>query len=87
WVGASLHNRDDLAKAGELGLDYALLGHVAATASHPGQAPLGWDGFAASLAGEVPLPVYALGGLSLDDLEAARKHGAHGVALMRGAWR
>jgi 8-oxo-dGTP diphosphatase len=87
WVGASLHNRDDLAKAGELGLDYALLGHVAATASHPDQAPLGWDGFAACLAGEVPLPVYALGGLSLGDLEAARKHGAHGVALMRGAWR
>lgn len=87
WVGASIHDAADLAKAGALGLDYALLGHVAATASHPGQPALGWDGFAAMLAGEVPVPVYALGGLSLADLDTARAHGAHGVALMRGAWR
>ncbi|UTH72484.1 Nudix family hydrolase [Chromobacterium sp. IIBBL 290-4] len=87
WVGASAHQAADLAKAGEMGLDYALLGHVAATASHPGEAPLGWAGFAAMLAGEVPLPVYALGGMSLADLQTAREHGAHGVALMRGAWR
>ena len=29
---------------------------------------------------------YALGGLTPDDLDIARTHGAHGIALMRG-WR
>ncbi|WP_172670463.1 thiamine phosphate synthase, partial [Chromobacterium subtsugae] len=76
-----------LARAGELGLDYALLSPVAPTASHPDAALLGWDGFAACLAGGVPVPVYALGGLTAEDLPPAREHGAHGVALMRGAWR
>lgn len=87
WVGASVHSAEELQKAAELGLDYALLGHVKATASHPDKAPLGWDGFECRLAGGTPLPVYALGGLSVADLSEARAHGAHGVALMRGAWR
>jgi thiamine monophosphate synthase len=30
--------------------------------------------------------VYALGGLTRDDLEIAVAHGAHGVALRRAAW-
>ncbi|WP_269212199.1 Nudix family hydrolase [Chromobacterium piscinae] len=87
WVGASIHGADELARAGELGLDYALLSPVAPTVTHPGAALLGWDGFAACLADGVPLPVYALGGMSVEDLDLARLHGAHGVALMRGAWR
>ncbi|AXE28993.1 Nudix family hydrolase [Chromobacterium phragmitis] len=87
WVGASVHNAHELARAGQLGLDYALLSPVAPTATHPGAALLGWDGFAGCLKDGVPLPVYALGGLKADDLDVARRHGAHGVALMRGAWR
>jgi 8-oxo-dGTP diphosphatase len=34
-----------------------------------------------------PIPVYALGGMSADDLPAAEAAGAHGVAMMRAAWR
>jgi len=86
WVGASVHDAASLVQAGKLGLDYALLGHVKATASHPGAAPLGFDGFAALVDGGAPLPVYALGGLSGQDLAAAQAAGAHGVALMRSAW-
>ena len=32
------------------------------------------------------VPVYALGGLRSADLEAAWRHGAHGISMMRGAW-
>jgi len=32
------------------------------------------------------LPVYALGGLVPADLDAAVDHGAHGIAMRRGAW-
>jgi 8-oxo-dGTP diphosphatase len=87
WVGASVHTPAELQQAGALALDYALLGHVQPTASHPGVTPLGWEGFAAVLADGIPLPVYALGGLKPQDVDRARQFAAHGVALMRGAWQ
>ena len=84
-VGASCHSADELAHAAALGLDYAVLGPVHATASHPGAATLGWPGFAA-LARERPMPVYAIGGLARADLAEAKRHGAHGVALLSAAF-
>ncbi len=85
WVGASCHLREELERAAELGLDYALLGAVRDTPTHPGAPPLGWERFAALAAG-LPLPVLALGGLTAADMETARDAGAHGVAAIRGAW-
>jgi len=82
---ASCHTRADIDRAGGLGLDFAVLGPVAPTPSHPGAQTLGWEGFAA-IAAETPLPIYALGGLDQDDLPIAIAHGAHGVALRRAAW-
>jgi 8-oxo-dGTP diphosphatase len=82
---ASCHTRDDLARAGALGLDFAVLGPVLPTPTHPEAVPLGWDGFAA-IAADTTIPVYALGGLARSDLEPAIAHGAHGVALRRAAW-
>jgi len=82
---ASCHNADELAHAGRLGLDCALLSPVLPTLSHPGAAHLGWDGFVDSVA-DTTLPVYALGGLQLSDINTAQSHGAHGVALLRQAW-
>jgi 8-oxo-dGTP diphosphatase len=66
-------------------LDFALLGPVEATPSHPGAATLGWEGFEACAAGG-SLPVFALGGLAAADLDRAILRGAHGVALRRAAW-
>ncbi len=83
--GASCHSRTELERAAALGCDFALLSPVRATASHPDVLPLGWETFARLAAG-LPLPVYALGGLAAGDLETAREHGAHGVALLRAAW-
>jgi 8-oxo-dGTP diphosphatase len=84
-VAASCHTRDEVAHAGRLDLDFAVLGPVAATPSHPAAAPIGWEGFAARVA-ENRLPVYALGGLAAGDLDHAIACGAQGVALRRGAW-
>jgi 8-oxo-dGTP diphosphatase len=39
-----------------------------------------------NLAGWRPMPVFALGGMQLLDLHRARELGAHGVAMIRGAW-
>ncbi len=82
---ASCHTRAEIEKAGALRLDFAVLGPVFPTPTHPHASTLGWDGFA-SIAAEAPLPVFALGGLARADLDIAIAHGAHGVALRRGAW-
>jgi 8-oxo-dGTP diphosphatase len=84
-IGASCHDTAQLARAAELGLDYALLSPVLPTASHPDSPPLGWRRFAA-LTERARLPVYALGGLSRTDVPVARIHGAQGIAAIRGLW-
>ncbi|MCX7627976.1 MAG: Nudix family hydrolase [Methylophilaceae bacterium] len=84
--GASCHDAAELAHAARLDVDYVLLGPVQATRTHPGAHPLGWQRFAALASGQ-PMPVYALGGLSPDDLAVAWNHGAHGIAMMRAAWQ
>lgn len=85
WVGASCHDRAELERAAELGLDYALLGPVKPTQTHPGVTGIGWERFA-ELAGDLPLPVLGLGGLSATEMAEAREHGAHGIASIRSAW-
>jgi 8-oxo-dGTP diphosphatase len=66
-------------------VDYAVVGPVKPTASHSDASPLGWEGFA-RLVRDRPMPVYAIGGLSRADMAEARRHGAHGVALLRVAF-
>ncbi|MDD5296899.1 MAG: Nudix family hydrolase [Rhodocyclaceae bacterium] len=85
-VAASCHDREELERAAGLGLDFAVLGAVQPTASHPGRAVLGWGKFA-ELARDLPMPVFALGGLSRGDQERAWQAGAHGVAAIRAAWK
>ncbi len=83
--GASCHTAEELRLAERLGADFAVLGPVRPTPSHPGAATLGWDGFRAAAAGAA-VPVYALGGLAPPDLDQALACGAHGLAMVRGAW-
>ena len=82
---ASCHNADELAHAASLGVDFVVLGPVAATPTHPWSEPLGWARVKSMLRGS-PIPVYALGGLTRADLDTAIDCGAHGVALRRAAW-
>lgn len=86
WIGASVHNAAELAAASKLGLDYAVLGHVAPTRSHPDLPPLGWDGFR-QLAGQGwPLPIYAIGGMTRQDTEQSIISGGQGIAMLRAFW-
>lgn len=85
-AGASCHNAAELQRAMALELDFAVLGPVKPTPSHPGAVTLGWDGFA-RLARGTSIPLYAIGGMQRSDLEAAWRAGAHGVAMVSGAWR
>ena len=85
-VAASCHTRADLDRAGDLEVDFVVLGPVKPTTTHPGAPALGWHQFVQVVDG-TRVPVYALGGLANDDLAAAISHGAHGVAMRTGAWR
>lgn len=86
WCLASCHDATELAHAGALDCDAAMLGPVLPTDSHPGAPTVGWMDFEARIA-QSSIPVYAVGGLSSDDLGDALKAGAHGIAMIRAAWR
>jgi 8-oxo-dGTP diphosphatase len=84
-MAASCHSTRELGHAMAIGLDFVVLGPVKATASHPGAPLLGWDGFREIAAG-ASIPVYAIGGMQPQDMDAARRVGAHGLAMIGGAW-
>ncbi|KUZ11748.1 thiamine-phosphate phosphorylase [Burkholderia diffusa] len=84
-MSAACHTADDLALAARAGVDFVTLSPVLPTLSHPGAPTLGWARFA-TLAAQAAMPVYALGGMTRAHLDVARRHGAYGVAGIRGFW-
>ncbi|GAA3681641.1 thiamine phosphate synthase [Nocardioides ginsengisoli] len=81
--GRSCHSRADAVAAAGDGAWWATLSPYAETESKPGYGPpLAADDFAA-----LPLPVYALGGITVDNAAAARAAGAYGVAVMGAVMR
>ena len=84
-VGASCHDAWELARAEALGCDFAVLGPVLPTRTHPDQPGLGWDAFAA-IREQASLPIHAIGGLGPGDIATARAHGGQGIAAIRGLW-
>jgi 8-oxo-dGTP diphosphatase len=79
---ASCHTHEELERAMRLELDFAVVGPVKEKSGFPS---LGWPGFQ-RIAEKASIPVYAIGGLAPADLESAWRAGAHGVAMIRGAW-
>lgn len=84
WA-AACHNREELLQASRLDADFAVLSPVLPTRSHPGAKVLGWQGFAEAIR-DLPMPVYALGGMKKGLLDSARYHNAHGIAMLSGIW-
>ncbi|MDH3669951.1 MAG: Nudix family hydrolase [Gammaproteobacteria bacterium] len=85
WVGASVHDTEELEIASRLGVDFVALAPVLATGSHPRATPLGWQNFK-ELCATVNTPVYALGGMHAEHLLVARDAGAQGLAMISGVW-
>ena len=85
-VAASCHDADELRLAQSLGCDFAVLGSVLPTATHPGADAIGWSGFA-RMRESVSLPIYAIGGLAPQHIVEARQHGAQGIAAIRALWQ
>lgn len=84
WLSASCHSEAELALAVSKGVDFVTLSPVCPTSSHPDVEPMGWNEFTV-MAESYPLPVYALGGVSMGDVLLARTSGAQGIAAI-SAW-
>lgn len=82
-VTAAAHSPAALWRARRAGADAALLSPVFPTASHPGAPALGALRFAA-WANEMPLPVYALGGVNAGTARRLTGRGAVGLAGIGG---
>lgn len=81
--GRSCHSAAAAAAAAAEGAQYATLSPFASTASKPGYGPpLAPGEFVPA-----PLPVYALGGISVDNASAALAAGASGLAVMGAVMR
>lgn len=85
-VGASAHSAAEIAEAAALGADYATLSPIFATTCKPGAAPLGTAALAA-VCQKSPIPIFALGGIGRDKLNACIEAGAAGCCMMSALMR
>lgn len=81
----SCHNDEELLFAKKLNVDYCLLSPVKPAVSHNAGKDLGLDGFSA-LTKKYNFPVYALGGMTEEDVSVIQKRGGKGVAVISANW-
>lgn len=84
-VSTSIHNQDELLIAEEKNVDFVALSPVYETLSHPNSIPLGWSKFK-ELTDTAAIPVYALGGMSNDDIKLSKAYGGQGIAAIGEFW-
>lgn len=79
---AACHDAVSLQHAKQIGCDAVFVSPVKVTETHPDASALGWNRLN-DLIEKCQIPVFALGGMSPDDLATAQKHGAYGLAGIR----
>ncbi len=82
FFSASCHSEEEVKMANNLGVRCMLIGPVNQTNSHAYADILGWSRFS-RLCFMANSPVYALGGMGLNDYQNAIVHGAQGIAAIR----
>lgn len=85
WLSASCHNQKEVEHANSIGVDFIFVGSVKETSSHPNTAALGWQAFS-QLAEIAVMPVYAIGGMTPEDLRQCRDMGGQGIAAISALW-
>jgi len=78
-LGASTHNLEEALTAQKLGADFVVISPVQATQTHPDTVPIGWEA-AQEVVNKLNIPVYFLGGMTLNDLDKTLEIGAQGIA-------
>ncbi len=85
-IGASCHSVEEAQEAERSGCTYITAGHVFVTDCKKGLAPRGLS-FLQDVCESVSIPVYAIGGISHENIDAVRKAGAAGACVMSGLMR
>jgi len=80
-VGCSVHSFEKAKEAETDGADYILYGHCFETNSKQGLAPNGVEPIL-QMKKELSIPVYAIGGITLETLPSIQAVGPDGVAIM-----
>jgi thiamine-phosphate pyrophosphorylase len=80
-VGRSVHGIDEARRAAEDGADYLTFGHVFPTRSKLGEPPRGPEQLA-MVVDAVQIPVLAIGGITLGNLEQVLATGCAGIAVI-----
>lgn len=80
-LGASCHSLTDVKEAEALGCTYVTLGHIFETDCKKGVPPRGLS-LLEEVCREAEIPVYAIGGISAENVNQVKKAGAAGCCLM-----
>ena len=74
-----------LFEAEEKNADFAVLGSVKKTLTHPDLEPMGWVRFN-KLVNNSNLPIYSIGGMTNSDVLSSLEYGGIGIASQRAIW-
>ena len=85
-IGASCHSLEEAKEAQDLGCTYITAGHIFLTDCNKGLPGRGLP-FLEEICKAVRIPVYAIGGISSQNIESVRKTGAAGACIMSGFMR
>ncbi len=82
-LGTSCHSVQDALEAERLGCTYLIAGHIYATDCKKGLPGRG-IGFLREVCERVSIPVYAIGGITPENIKEVRRIGAAGACVMSG---
>ena len=85
-IGASCHSLEEAKEAQDLGCTYITAGHIFLTDCKKGLPGRGLP-FLEEICKTVRIPVYAIGGISSQNMESVKKTGAAGACIMSGFMR
>ena len=71
--------------AEEKNADFAVLGSVKETLTHPNLEPIGWGKFN-KLVDKSNIPIYSIGGMTKNDIPSSFDCGGIGIASQRAIW-
>lgn len=80
-IGISIHSLQEAVLAEERGANYLIAGHIFATDCKKGVEPRGLE-FLQDVCRAVKIPVFAIGGISTENIHAVMEHGASGICVM-----
>src|SRR5689334_1120551 len=83
-IGASVHSVEEAKEAVILGATYLIAGHIFSTDSKKGVPSRGLS-FLKQVCDAVSIPVFAIGGIKRNDVNAIKAAGANGVCIMSEA--